>query len=181
MKKQILSIAAAMLAVVPQLAAQQDNNNQGGRRGNFDPAEARERMMGRLREQMEVPKDDEWKLISDRIQKVNDSRVAGGGGFGAFGGGRGGPGGRPPGAGEGAPGGGGGGQGQGRRGGSPELDELRQAIEDKAAPDVIKAKLAKVRDARKTNEAKLEKAQTELKEVLSVRQEAVAVMYGLLR
>lgn len=45
----------------------------------------------------------------------------------------------------------------------------------------MKSLMAKVRDARKENEAKLEKAQDELRKVLSVRQEAVAMLNGLLR
>ena len=42
-------------------------------------------------------------------------------------------------------------------------------------------KLARYRDAHKEKEAKLEKAQQDLKEVLSPRQEAVAVTMGLLK
>ena len=64
---------------------------------------------------------------------------------------------------------------------SPEVAELRKAIDDKASADVIKAKLAKVREVRKANEAKLEAAQEDLRKVLSVRQEAVALMFGLVK
>ncbi len=64
---------------------------------------------------------------------------------------------------------------------NPDLDALQKAIEAKASPDEIKAKLARVRDARKEKEAKLEKAQESLKEVLSVNQEALAVTMGLLK
>jgi hypothetical protein len=45
----------------------------------------------------------------------------------------------------------------------------------------LKAKLAKVREARKQKEANLAKAQDELRKVLSVRQEATAVLMGLLQ
>ena len=44
----------------------------------------------------------------------------------------------------------------------------------------IKARLERVRGSRKTNEEKLTKAQEELRALLDVRQEAVAVMLGLL-
>ncbi len=53
---------------------------------------------------------------------------------------------------------------------------------ENAAPAAeIKAKLAKVREVRKANEAKLEAAQEDLRKILSVQQEAVAVMTGLLK
>ena len=45
----------------------------------------------------------------------------------------------------------------------------------------MKAKLTKFREARKDKEAKLAKAQEDLKKVLSVKQEAAAVLMGLLQ
>ena len=48
-------------------------------------------------------------------------------------------------------------------------------------PDAeIKARLERLRDVRKQNQAKLEKAQDDLRAVLSVKQEALAVMMGML-
>ena len=157
-----------------------DPNAVGGRggRGNFDPAQMQEQMMTRLREQFGVTDDAEWKLISDRIAAVNALRQAGGGAGGGFGGlgggGRGGAGGFGGGA--------GGGGGRGGRGGasSPELDALRQAITDKLPDAEIKSRLARLREVRKETEEKLTKAQEDLRAVLDVRQEAVAVMSGLL-
>ncbi len=64
---------------------------------------------------------------------------------------------------------------------SPEAEALQKAIEAKASNDEIKAKLAKYRDAQKVKQANLEKAQSELRQVLSVKQEASAVMMGLLQ
>jgi hypothetical protein len=58
---------------------------------------------------------------------------------------------------------------------------LLKALEAKAPADEIKAKLERLRDARKAAEAVYEKAQADLKEVLSTRQEAVAVTFGLLK
>jgi hypothetical protein len=150
-------------------------------RGNFDPAQMQQRMMERYREQMGVTNDDEWKLIETRIQKVQEARraVMTGGGMGMFG-----RGGRPPG---GDAAGGGNDQGGRRgRGGfgfepSPEVEALQKAIDSKASKEELKSLMAKVRDARKENEAKLEKAQEELRKVLDVRQEAVAMVNGLLR
>jgi hypothetical protein len=184
-----LSVAALGAAVVfssLSVSAQDANgdNNGGGRRnrgggqggpgggGNWDPAQMRQRMMERMREQFDVKDDTEWKLISERIEKVNDARreTAGRGMGMMFGGG----------------GRGGGGQGGGGRGGMggepmPEQDALQKAVESNAPADEIKTKMAKYRDAMKAKEAKLVKAQDDLKQVLSVKQEATAVLMGLLK
>ena len=53
--------------------------------------------------------------------------------------------------------------------------------EAKAATAELKAKLADVRAARQQKEADLAKTQEDLKQLLSVRQEAVAVMFGLVK
>ena len=183
--------------------------------GNFDPAQARQRMSERMREQFGVTDESEWKLISERISKVMEARRASGGfgGPGGFGGGfmrppggsggspQGGPGAQPPGrapgtgqqdaggpppqGGPGGPGGFGGGPGgpggpPSMRTTSPELEALRKAVESKASNDELKARIAAVNTAKAKNEAALAKAQQELKELLSVRQEAVATMMGLL-
>jgi hypothetical protein len=146
---------------------------QGRGRGNFDPAQFRERMMERIRDQMGVKDDAEWKVISERIDKVMEARrEVGFGGAGMFG--------RGPRRGGNADNG----DQNGRRPRfgqpSPEAEALQKAIESDASADDIKAKLAKYREARKEKEAKLEKAREDLKQVLSVKQEAAAVMAGLL-
>src|SRR5204862_4206702 len=101
-------------------------------------------------------------------------------------GGRGGRGGRGGGAGAAggdAAAGAGSNRGGNRFGGepNPDVEALQKAIDDKASNDDIKAKLAKVRDARKSKESDLAKAQDELKKVLSVRQEGTSVLMGLLK
>lgn len=183
---RILSAAVLGLVVSAHLLAQDgngggDNNNGGGRRnrggqgggpggpggGNWDPAQMRQRMMERMREQFAVKDDAEWKLISERIEKVNDARresMMRGMGM-MFGGGRGGRG----------PGGQGGGEAM------PEQEALQKAIEANASSDEIKSKLNKYREALKAKEAVLTKAQDELREVLSAKQEAQAVLMGLLK
>jgi hypothetical protein len=182
---QMLALAGA--AVLMNLGAAnlmgQDQPRQG--RGNFDPEQMRQRMMERYREQLEVKGDDEWKVLSERITKVMDARreVGFGGGPGGFGFGRGG---RPPGGADNNPPAGGNDQGarRGPRGfgePSPEADALQKAIDSKASAEELKTKLAKLREARKEKEASLEKAQEELRKVLSVRQEAAAVLAGLLK
>lgn len=150
--------------------ARMRRGQNGGNRGNFDPAEMQQRLMNNLREQFGVTDDAEWKAIADRITAIYELRRASGGGFGGLGAFR---------------GGGQAGQnaGAGRRGqaaASPEQDALRQAISDKLPDAEIKSRLTRLREVRKANEEKLTKAQEELRGILSVRQEAVAVMFGLL-
>lgn len=145
-------------------------DDNSGRRGGFNPEDMQARMLSSLRERLEVPDDEEWKIISARLGKVLELRRNTGAGIGAFVG-RGGP-----------PGGGdnrGGGRGS-RTSSNPEMAALQSAIRDKLPDAEIKSRLDRVREARKESEAKLSKAQEELRAVLSVRQEAVAVMFGLL-
>jgi hypothetical protein len=78
-----------------------------------------------------------------------------------------------------------GGGGQQRRGGmfgapSPEMEALQTAIDNNAPAEQVKAALDKYRAARKAKEATLAAAQAELKKVLTGKQEAVAVVNGLL-
>jgi len=147
--------------------------------GNFDPAQFRERQMERYRERIEVKSDEDWKKLEPIIGKVMDAQrdARMGMGFGGFGG-RGGRGG-------GGDGGGNANQGGNRnRGGgpsSPEVTELQKALDGKAPTEEVKTKLAKLRDARKSKEAALDKAQEELRKALSPRQEAGAVLAGLLK
>ncbi len=189
---RILSVAALGAAVVfsSLSASAQDANGDnnggggGGRRnrgggqggpggggpgGNFDPAQMRQRMAERMREQFGVKDDTEWKLISERIEKVSDARrdMGGRGGMGMMWGGRGG--------GPGGQGGPGGGQV------NAEQEALQKAIESNAPADEIKTKLAKYRTSQKDKEAKLAKAQEDLRQVLTVKQEATAVLLGLLK
>ncbi|KAF0180883.1 MAG: protein product from transcript [Limisphaerales bacterium] len=194
-----LSVATTLFLNASAAQAQERPGGPGG----FNPEQMRERMLERLRESFDVKDDAEWKLISERIAKVMDTRRAAGGmgggpGLGGgpggpggqrgFGGGRpsggddsGGPnGGRPP-QGERGQGGPGGGPGGFNRQADPEAEALQKSLEAKAPTEEIKAKLAKLRDARRAKEAQLDKAQEELRQILSVRQEAVAVAAGLLK
>lgn len=148
----------------------------GGRGpGGFDPAQFQQRMMERIREQMEVKSDDEWKALEPLVQKVFDARrEVGFGGPGGFGGGR------RRGAQANDQGGGG-----NRRGGfggnrGPEAEALQSAVDANASGEQIKGLLKKYRDARAAKQAALEKAQKELQQVLTVKQEAVAVLNNLL-
>lgn len=152
-----------------QRSAQQDGETATRSRRNFDPAQFQQQMMDRMREQFGVTDDAEWKVISDRVTAVMDARRATGsfGGFAMFR------------ASRNADSGNGGGR-RGNFGASPEQDALRQAIADNLPDAEIKARLTRLREVHKANEEKLSKAQDDLRAVLGVRQEAVAVMFGLL-
>jgi hypothetical protein len=142
--------------------------------------EARQRMMDGYRTSLEVKAEDDWKKIEPLITKVLDARRATGFGGGGFGGG----GGRQRGGGDNAD------QNNNNRnrgGGqpNPEREALQKAVEDKAPVEEVKEKLAKYRESRKAREATaqaaLEAAQGDLRKALSPRQEAGAVLAGLLR
>ncbi len=60
------------------------------------------------------------------------------------------------------------------------MTALASDIRDKLPDAEVKSRLDRVREIRKDNEAKLSKAQEDLRAVLSVRQEAMAVMLGML-
>jgi hypothetical protein len=173
-----LSVVACA-AFVMFLGASPVAAQQGQGRGNFE--EFRQRMMDNYRERLEIKGDDEWKAIQPLIAKVTDARrdVAVGGGFGfGRGGGR-----RGGGNNESQANGTNQGARRGFPGGEPsvEAEELQKAIDSNASKDELKAKLTKFREARKEKEAKLAKAQEDLKKVLSVKQEAAAVLLGLLQ
>jgi hypothetical protein len=184
-----LVLSSALSAQTPaatdtQAPAATGNQNGGrgnrGNRGNFSPEEMRTRQMDALKEQLGVASDDEWNVISARATAVMELRQSAGGGRGGMTGFRGMMGG--PGGNNNQNAQGGRGNRQGRVGGAnnPELDALQAAITDKAPDAEVKARLERLREVRKDNEAKLTKAQEDLRAVLSVRQEAVAVVYGLL-
>ncbi|MCY2954368.1 MAG: hypothetical protein NTU53_20750 [Planctomycetota bacterium] len=135
--------------------------NRGG--GNFDPAQMRQRMMDRMKEQLGAT-DDEWKVLMPKIEKVMQAqRDSRGGGFGGMG-------------------------GRGGRGGNDQAPEtaigkaaqdLRTTLENKdAKADEISAKLKAYREARESAQQALAQAQKELKEVLTLRQEAILVLDG---
>jgi hypothetical protein len=147
---------------------------RGGRGGDFDPAQFRERIMQRYKEELGAS-DEDWKVIQPKLEKVmavqRDAR-SGGGGFGGFGG----------------PGGGRGGRGGDAAGAEREQtpvakasSELRTALQSKDTPaDDIAKRLEAFRAARAKAREDLAAAQKELKEVLTGRQEAQLVVAGML-
>jgi len=139
---------------------------QGGRGGQergrgWDPAEMRARMMERLQEQFGFS-DAEFKAIQPLIEDVQSkqretlgSRMAGMfRGFTGRGGGRG-----------------------GREESNAEQSALERAVE---ANSSIESKLAAYRKVRDEKRAALKKSQDTLKSVLTLKQEAQAVLMGLI-
>jgi hypothetical protein len=157
--------------------------------GNFDPAQMQQQMQQMIseqqRQQLEVTNDDEWSVIQVAIQKVTDARAqlnAGqGGGMGGMGGmfgmgGRGGRGGR----GGGGPGGRMNIPGMANVQPDPTVEALQSSIDSNASNDALKAGIEKLLDSRKKKQAALDKAEADLRGLLSVRQEAIAYTMGLL-
>jgi hypothetical protein len=184
----ILSTATGSLLAQNEAPAAQPGGSgapgaPGGRpgRGNWDPEQMRQRMMERVREQLAVKDDAEWSVIESRIKKISDSRFGMGRGMGGPGG-PGGPGGQGAPGGQGGQGGQGGRQGRGGFGqANPDAEVLQSALDSGASADDIKVKLTAYRAAAKVKEVQLEKAQDELRQLLSVKQEARAVLLGLLK
>ena len=195
MKMQKWLVAAGIAAAVCMSSNALAQNNGGGngggggggRRGggNFDPAQMRQNMLDRVKETLEVTKDDEWQALQPRVEKVIDSRMAtmGGMGRGMFGGGR-----------RGGNGGGGGQPGDNTQGGAqpqqrrgmfgqtpmPEAEALQKAIDSKASNAEMKAAMNKYSEALKSKQDQLKAAQEDLRKLLTPRQEAIATLNGWL-
>ncbi len=143
--------------------------------GNFNAAQMQQQMQDQMlasyRETLEVGNDDDWNVIQDRIKKVlaaqQDTGFGGVGGMvGMFTRGRGG---RTGGAAAGLLG-----------GNSQEQNLLQDAVDTQAPKERLKSALDQFIKARKAKQAKLEKAQEDLRSVLTLRQEAIATLNGLL-
>ena len=162
-RRVLLAMTLGCVMSVGTVALAQDNGNQPQRRGNFDPAQMRERFMNSIKEQLGAS-DDEWKVLQPKIEKImtaqRDSR--GGGFFGRRGGNR-------------------GGDDQNQTAVQRASAELRQVLENKdTSPEDIDKKLAALREAREKARGELQAAQKDLKDVLTKRQEAVLVTMGML-
>jgi hypothetical protein len=185
------AILAATFAALPFANAQQQGGApapQGGAGGGGGGGQQdwRQRMAQRMQEQLGV-NQEEWTALQPKIEKVQtlsmQLRFSGRSfGRGGPGGGQGGGGDRGQGGGDRASRGGG--------GGFPDLSsgpvataaqDLRTLLENKDAnADQIKAKLEALRAARAKVKDELTVAQKDLRELLTVRQEAVLVEMGLL-
>ena len=175
MKKlnRLLAVTGVTLALAfsGAKALAQGGGGGGGGMGGFDPAQMLQMMVDNMRDTLSVTNDEEWKIISPRLLKVvqlqMQERTAGMATM--F---------RPRGGGP----GGGGMRRLGAFGGEPNPAEeaLQKALDGNAPIAEIKAALAKVRESRKQRLADRIKAQADLRDVLSLRQEAVLVIGGML-
>jgi hypothetical protein len=179
MNRYLVMAGLACLCLTSNEALGQDNGAgrpPGQGRGNFDPAQMMQRRMDGIKEAMEITDDTEWKAIQPLVEKVMQARLSSmssGMGRGMFG---------PP-RGRGGDNAGGGDQAQRRRSfgqPNPDMEALQKAVDGKASQAELKTAIARYQEARKAKQAELEKAQADLRKVLTVRQEAVAVLEGLL-
>ena len=177
----ICGVAAALMLSTGSASAQNDNGGGGGRFGGGfgggppDMAQMQQRMMERVKEDLNFTNDTEWGAVQPLIQKVMDARrdVGFGGGMGRmFRGGRGG--------GNGANAGPGGGRGGMFGQSSPEAEALQKAIDDNSPKAQIKAALEKYQASQKAKQEKLVAAQENLRKVLNTKREAQATLLGLL-
>ena len=164
----LLVVTAVFAGVTVDISAQERDrdrdrgNRERGQRGQWDRSQIMERIMDRYRENLGFSVA-EWKVVQPKVQAVMDNRISGASGMmSMFGGSR-----------------------RGRGGDSSTektpTSELRDLLEkEDASKGDIKAKLAAYRADRKAREAKLKKAQEDLRQFLTIKQEAQAVLAGLL-
>lgn len=156
--------------------------NRGGNRTQRTPEEMRKMMTDRMKETLGVTNEDEWKVMEPKLEKVMTLSMQSrfGGGMMGMMGGRG---------------------NRGNRGGdtnatnppppppaNPNASEVQKKSEaltkvlanKEAKPEEIAAALTALREAKAAARAELEKAQKDLKEVLTARQEAQLVTFGML-
>jgi hypothetical protein len=167
------AVAATLCLSADTLLAQNGGGGGGGGRGNFDPAQFQQRMMGNIQTQLGLTNDTDWAAVQPLVQKVLDARMALGTpnmGRMMFGGGR-----------RGGQGGQGGG-GRGAFGQTPSVEQqaLQDAIDNNAPAAQIKDALDKYEASQKTKQATLTAAQEAFREVLTPKQEAQATLLGLL-
>jgi hypothetical protein len=164
---------AAMLALCATNLHAQDNgeDNGGGQRhyhpggGNWDPAQIQQRILDRIQEQLGFTNEVEWEAVKPLVQKVIDAgRAVIDGRLDLLGG-----------RSRGGPRGSAGTLGQP----SPERESLQKAVEDNAPVAQIKDLIAKYKVAQKARQDRLETAQADLKKVLTTKQEAQALLLGL--
>jgi hypothetical protein len=124
----------------------------GGEKPGRDPGAEAARSLVRLREAMRVTDDAEWAVIAERIAAVQ------------------------------AAGGGAGPKDKAKPASAERTaqDALRVAVRDGLPDAELRLRLARAHELQREREARLARARAELRAVLTVRQEAVAVLAGLL-
>lgn len=186
MRKTLLTVIAvmALLFCVEMAQAQGGGGGgagggrggRGGRGGNFDPAAMAQRQLDQVKTQLGAT-DQEWTVLEPLVSDVLKNQNQGGGrgmmgGRGGMGGGRGGnqqdPNAPNPAL-------------AAMQAANPELFALQQAVtSDTATPDEIKAKLAAFRTAQAKKTEALKAAREKLQKVVTVKQEAILVLRGIL-
>lgn len=169
-----LGVPAGLAQAPGKDSGRRPGDNSGERRGP-SPQEIQSRILTNLRDRLGVTDDEEWTIISERLLKVFEMRRGAGGGGDASAFMRGGSAGSAAAAAAAKSRG-----GFRPGGGSPELQALQTAINDKLPEAELKLRMTRLREVRQLNESKLQKAQEDLRAVLTVRQEAIAVLLGLL-
>ena len=197
----VVALSIVGLLLVSQSLSQPQQRGQRGQRGDtqgtqrpgmqggqFDPQRMRQMMDQRMKEMFGAT-DQEWTILGPRVTKVQElSREVGGGGGGRGGmmfgpmGRRGGPQGGPQGDQQ--------GDRQGGRQGMPAREQtevekaseqLRTLLENtSASPEQIKSQLIVLRSAKEKAKQQLAVAQKDLRQVITLRQEALCVMMGML-
>ena len=189
-------LLALLVAAFGASAVRAQNNAPGNggtrNRGSRDPAQYQERRLARYRDHLEIKDDAEWKAIQPLLQKVleaqqevrrldyvgtSQSTWSRTGGPGSSSRSR---------VDRGDRGGGGNGGGAGTTGGSsqdanPEVAALQKAVNSHASAPEVKARLNGYRNLRQRKEGDFTKVQDDLRQVLTVYQEVIAVLIGLLR
>jgi hypothetical protein len=166
-KEELRATKREASAVEPGAKPKKRDAGSDARDAKPKAVEAQSRALEKIREHLDVPDDMEWSVIADRIAKVEElrrslwSNAPGNRGTALFG-------------------------DKDRRASTdgsssqPERDALRSAVREQMTDAEIKARLVRAHEVQRQNEVRLAKAQDDLRAVLSIRQEAVAVVAGLL-
>lgn len=158
-----LKRAAALAGLDSKIKPQADLPPARNQKPHDDSAGApHRRALDRLRDRMEVGDEDEWRLIAERILRVDAARRSvwappSGGPF------------SPEKT-----------KGEAGKNAEAERNALRSALSERLPDAELALRLARARETNRQNETRLAQAQSDLRAILSVRQEAVAVMAGLL-
>jgi hypothetical protein len=178
-----LVLAAMMVAAclfAGSLQAWAQPTDDGGKPSVGDKPKAKAKMLERYRVKFEVKDDAEWNIIQERIENVlraqrelqsalnltqqkNHSSSGKSSGDATKGNKH---------------------NGQVRASDEPSESDVRtlqQLVETRAPAQQVKPQLARVRDMLRAKQEKVANAREELRAVLSSRQEAIAVLNGLLR
>jgi hypothetical protein len=165
--------AAWLLSGAGSLWAQAESG--GGQSAAWDKSKTRTKMLERYHKKLEVTDDAEWSVIQKRLESVlwaeHELQAALAAGQHKS---------HPSKSSASSMATNGRGQPARSFDGEEDIRALQQSVEGKAAAQEIKPRLARVRELLKVRQEKLANAREELRAVLSSRQEAIALLSGLL-